>query len=49
MEPLSIAILSALTPQDIDRAFFDEQCEDIDLGFSADLVAIAVDTSSAKP
>ncbi len=48
MEPLSIAILSALTPPNIERIFFDEQCEDIDFGVFADLVAITVDTFGAK-
>lgn len=48
MEPLSMAILSALTPPGIEKVFFDEQVEDIDFNAEADLVAITADTFSAK-
>ncbi|MFO7821685.1 MAG: cobalamin-dependent protein, partial [Lentisphaeria bacterium] len=48
MEPLSIAVLSALTPPEIDRRFFDDRLEAIDYDAPTDLVALSVETYTAK-
>jgi len=48
MEPLVFAILAGLTPPDIEMACFDERIEDIPLDQTTDLVAITVDTFSAR-
>jgi radical SAM superfamily enzyme YgiQ (UPF0313 family) len=49
MEPLPIATLVALTPKDVDVTFIDERLgEEIDFEESYDLVAIAVETYTAK-
>ncbi len=48
MESLCIAQLSALTPREIKRVFFDERLEDINFDEKADIVALTVDTFSAK-
>lgn len=48
MQPLVFAILKRLTPGDIDIALFDERVEDIDFDTSADLVAITVQTFTAR-
>lgn len=48
MEPLVFAILSSLTPPDVERCLYDERVEDIPCGAAADLVALTVDTFSAK-
>ena len=44
MEPLTIAVMSALLPDDIDREFYDDRIEDIDYDTDTDLVLITVET-----
>ena len=48
MEPLSIAVLAALTPDHIEREFFDDRLEQIDYQTETDLVAITVETYTAR-
>src|SRR5262245_9673579 len=48
MEPLPIAALAALTPKDVPIAFYDDRMEEIDFDRPADLVAIPVETYTAK-
>ena len=48
MEPLCFAILKSLTPPDIEVALFDERLEDIPLDHSTDLVAMTVETYTAR-
>jgi radical SAM superfamily enzyme YgiQ (UPF0313 family) len=48
MEPLPIAVLAALTPKDVSIAFYDDRMETIDFDRPADLVAIPVETYTAK-
>jgi radical SAM superfamily enzyme YgiQ (UPF0313 family) len=48
MEPLPIAVLAALTPKDVSIAFYDDRMEQIDFDRPADLVAIPVETYTAK-
>lgn len=48
MEPLQIATLKGLTPKNIETEFFDERIEKIDFETETDLVAISVETYSAK-
>lgn len=48
MEPLQIGILAALTPSEFDISFFDDRMEDILYDQETDLVAITVETFTAK-
>ena len=48
MEPLPIAALAGLTPPDVDIAFYDDRMEAIPFDRPADLVAIPVETYTAK-
>jgi len=48
MEPLAFAILSALTPEGVECALQDEQVEPLDLEADTDLVAITVETYTAR-
>lgn len=48
MQPLSMAVLSALTPDDWDRTLFDDRMEDIDYDKPTDLAAISIETFNAK-
>jgi radical SAM superfamily enzyme YgiQ (UPF0313 family) len=48
MEPLPIAALAGLTPPDVQITFFDDRLEKIDFDHPADLVAIPVETYTAK-
>jgi radical SAM superfamily enzyme YgiQ (UPF0313 family) len=48
MEPLSIAVLAALTPNDVEIAFHDDRMEPIPYDRPTDLVAIPVETYTAK-
>ncbi len=48
MEPLVFAILKALTPKDIECIFFDDRLEEIPYDDPTDLVAITVETFTAK-
>lgn len=48
MEPLTIAMLKALTPPDIETELFDDRLELIDYDTDTDLVCITVETYTAK-
>ena len=48
MEPLSFAILKSLTPSDVEVEFFDERLEEIPTDTSTDLVALTVETYTAR-
>ncbi len=48
MEPLAIAALAGLTPRDVAIAFYDDRLEPIDYARPADLVAMPVETYTAK-
>jgi radical SAM superfamily enzyme YgiQ (UPF0313 family) len=48
MEPLPIALLAALTPKDVAIAFHDDRMEPIPFDQPTDLVAIPVETYTAK-
>lgn len=48
MEPLTIAVLNKLTPKKYDRVFFDDRVENIDFDEDTDVVAITVETYTAK-
>lgn len=48
MQPLAFAILAALTPPDIHIAFHDELVETLPLHEPADLVAMSVDSYTAR-
>ena len=48
MEPLTIAFLKALTPDDIETEFFDDRIELINYDTDVDLIALSVETYTAK-
>lgn len=48
MEPLTIAVLKALTPPEIETEFFDDRIELIDMQTETDLVCITTETYTAK-
>jgi radical SAM superfamily enzyme YgiQ (UPF0313 family) len=48
MEPLAFAVLAALTPPDIEIDFFDERLESIPTDHTTDLVALTVETYTAR-
>jgi len=48
MEPLCFAILKALTPADVETAFYDERLEPIPVEEKTDLVAMTVETYTAR-
>lgn len=48
MEPLAIAVLAGLTPNDIEIRFYDDRLERIPFNEPTDLVAISVETFTAK-
>ena len=48
MEPLPIATLAALTPEHIEKELFDDRLELINYGTATDLVAITVETYTAR-
>jgi radical SAM superfamily enzyme YgiQ (UPF0313 family) len=48
MEPLPIAALAGLTPRDVEISFYDDRMEAIEFDKPADLVAIPVETYTAK-
>ncbi|MCP4716267.1 MAG: B12-binding domain-containing radical SAM protein [Deltaproteobacteria bacterium] len=48
MEPLPAAYLAGLTPRDVQITFFDDRMEPIDFDHPADLVAVSVETYTAK-
>lgn len=48
MEPLPPATLAGLTPPDVEIRFYDDRMEEIPYGESTDLVAMSVETYTAK-
>lgn len=48
MEPLTIAVLKSLTPKEFETEFFDDRIELVDYNTKTDLVAITVETYTAK-
>ncbi|MBR4718627.1 MAG: radical SAM protein [Lachnospiraceae bacterium] len=48
MEPLTIAVMNTLLPEDVEREFFDDRIESIDYDTNTDLVLITVETYTAK-
>ena len=48
MEPLSFAILKSLTPPDVETAFYDERLERLPFDEPTDLVAMTVETYTAR-
>ena len=48
MEPLPPALLAGLTPREVDIAFYDDRMEEIPFDEPTDLVAISVETYTAK-
>ncbi len=48
MEPLVFGILSSLTPEHIERELIDERVEEVDFGRTTDLVAMTVETFTAR-
>ena len=48
MEPLTIAVLKALTPETVKTEFFDDRIELIDYNTKTDLVCITVETYTAR-
>jgi len=48
MEPLPAALVSALTPSDVQRSFYDDRLETIPYDRPTDLVAISIETYTAK-
>lgn len=48
MEPLCFAILKSLTPPDFDVSFFDERLEPVPLDYATDLLALTVETYTAR-
>jgi len=48
MQPLSIAVLAALTPADWQRAFYDDRLEQVYYDQPTDLVAISIETYTAR-
>lgn len=48
MEPLAIAVLKSLTPKDIPTEFYDDRIEPIDYDTDCDLIAMSVETYTAK-
>jgi radical SAM superfamily enzyme YgiQ (UPF0313 family) len=48
MEPLQLAVLAALTPQDVETVCYDDRFEEIPFEEHTDLVAITVETFTAR-
>ena len=48
MEPLNLGVLAALTPPDVDVVMYDDRCEPIPYHIPTDLVAITVETYTAR-
>ena len=48
MEPLTIAVLKKLTPLKYETAFYDDRIEGIDYDLDCDVVAITIETYTAK-
>jgi radical SAM superfamily enzyme YgiQ (UPF0313 family) len=48
MEPLNLGVLAALTPPDVEVVMWDDRCEPIPYHLPTDLVAITVETYTAR-
>ncbi|MGD0722672.1 MAG: radical SAM protein [Roseiarcus sp.] len=48
MEPLNLGVLAALTPEDVEVVMYDDRCEPIPYHEPTDLVAITVETYTAR-
>lgn len=48
MEPLNLAVLASLTPNNVEISFSDDRVEDIDFDDPSDLIGITVETYNAK-
>ena len=48
MQPLSMAVLAGLTPPDWDISFFDDRLEEINYEIETDLVAISIESFTAR-
>lgn len=48
MEPLGLGVISALTPKEIDRTFFDDRLEAIDFDIKTDLVVLSCETYTSR-
>jgi radical SAM superfamily enzyme YgiQ (UPF0313 family) len=48
MEPLGLSVIAGMTPSDVDIDFFDDRCEEIPFENPTDLVAITVESFTAK-
>lgn len=48
MEPLNLGVLAALTPPDVEVVMYDDRCEPIPYHHATDLVAITVETYTAR-
>ncbi|MBT3294116.1 MAG: B12-binding domain-containing radical SAM protein [Verrucomicrobia bacterium] len=48
MEPLQLGVLAGMTPRNIEVSLFDDRCEDIPYEARTDLVAITVETFTAR-
>jgi radical SAM superfamily enzyme YgiQ (UPF0313 family) len=48
MEPLQLGVLAGLCPPDVDVSLFDDRCEPIPYDHTTDLVAITVETFTAR-
>jgi radical SAM superfamily enzyme YgiQ (UPF0313 family) len=48
MEPLNLGVLAALTPPDVEVVMYDDRCEPIPYHQNTDLVAITVETYTAR-
>src|SRR5438309_11341857 len=48
MEPLPPAVVAGLTPRDVEVAFYDDRLEQIPFDEPTDLVAISVETYTAR-
>ncbi|MEO1981450.1 MAG: radical SAM protein [Fuerstiella sp.] len=48
MEPIPAAMIAALTPADVEKRFYDDRLEEIPYDEPTDLVAISVETYTAK-
>jgi radical SAM superfamily enzyme YgiQ (UPF0313 family) len=48
MEPLNLGVLAALTPRDVNVVMYDDRCEPIPYHLPTDLVAITVETYTAR-
>src|SRR5262245_51188528 len=48
MEPIPVAVLASLLPPDVERRFYDDRLEEIPFDEPTDLVAISVETYTAR-